>query len=137
MRSETVVFPASMCAMIPMLRMRVTSRLRPGGFFDMDPRFHHAATGPPPFRCAVHRATPARHEPHRGRGTPAGVSAQLPGEVAERLVRLGHLVDVLALGEGAALSLVRGDDLLGERRGERTAAPALPCDLEHPTEGEG
>jgi hypothetical protein len=45
-------------------------------------------------------------------------------------------VDVLALGEGAALALGRRDELLRERRRERTAAARAARDLEDPAEGE-
>src|SRR5262245_46571067 len=133
MRSLTVVLPASMCAMMPMLRTRVTSVFLPAGFLDMGVR--NSRLQPASLtkvcawrvfrldRCArfLHRDADQRRrtlKPNRGghRCPPRSVSAsRLPGEVAERLVRLGHLVDVLALGERAALALGRGDELLGER----------------------
>src|SRR6478735_10715898 len=48
----------------------------------------------------------------------------LPGEVAERLVRLGHLDRLLALAHGLALALVGGHQLLGEPEVRRPAALA-------------
>src|SRR5262245_4319648 len=126
MRSLTVVLPASMWAMIPMFRIRARSVFLPAGFLDMGERNS---------RLSRRRTLKTNRGGHRCPPRLRNASP-LPGEVAERLVRLGHLVDVLALGERAALALGRGDELLRERDRERTAAAAAARDLEDPAERE-
>src|SRR5579875_1923003 len=101
MRSVVVVLPASMCAMIPMLRVLASSaalaislsRLPCGRFC-----WYLLATG----------------------GVPAGFSSEamktwwgaLPAVVREGLVGLGHLVGVLASLDAGAKAVAGVEDLV-------------------------
>src|SRR5262245_54166759 len=51
-------------------------------------------------------------------------STRSPGEVRERLVRLGHLDGVLALGHRLALAAVGGEELVGQAQEHGPAALA-------------
>src|SRR5690349_24211940 len=92
MRSESVVLPASMWAMMPMLRTRS--------------RF----TGD--LRQAARARTLRRRLPVRN---PAARRAwPLPGEVGVGLVGLGHLVRVLAHGPRRTLAVEGVEQFLGQ-----------------------
>src|SRR3954453_22681107 len=98
MRSVSVVLPASMCAAMPMFRVRSSGNFRSGefGFF--------AAAG---FCSSV------------------AVAISLPAEMSESAICLRHFVSVVALLDRVALT---GSGVLqfgGERVGHGHAAPAV------------
>src|SRR4051794_34574564 len=99
MRSVVVVLPASMWAMIPILRVRSSSV------------------------CAIlvssHPAGAGSTSPHQPRHAPS-----LPAIVRERLVRLRHAMHVVALLHRGALPMRGVQDLTGQfvRHGAAIAA---------------
>src|SRR4051794_19388350 len=105
MRSVVVVLPASMCAMIPMLRIDVSGGESLGSIWPS-------------------AAVEAKIEPLRS-----------PGEVRERLVGVGHAVDVLAAGDGGAFSIVGGHQLVGELDSHRPPL-FLTCRHQNPADRE-
>src|SRR4051795_6132138 len=117
MRSVVVVLPASMWAMMPMLRVRASG-------------YSRTSSALPPFlvSCSVVATsiflagTAIRRSPLHGKPAPGGGSRAAfpsPAVVGEGAVRLGHLVHVLAsLHRGAgAVGGVHdlGDESLGHR----------------------
>src|SRR5918994_4849055 len=93
MRSVVVVLPASMCAMMPMLRVRFSGTCR----------------GITSLGCSVAGllgSWVAATEPPGYSATP------LPAIVGERLVRLGHAMSVLALLHRAAPEVGRVQQLI-------------------------
>src|SRR3989304_7909818 len=102
MRSVVVVLPASLCAMMPMLRV---------------------------FSSEYCRSTssPALSSTGEGGGPPAApllVGSPLPAVVSERLVGLRHLVRVLALLHGGAAVVGRVEQLRRQLLRHRTLGPA-------------
>src|SRR5690606_4616006 len=119
MRSVVVVLPASMCAMMPMLRtlLRSVSTSCATGFLTVEDErlgepveIGSISTGP--IRCL------------------------LPAVVSEGLVRLGHLVGVLAALDRGTETVRRVEDLVGETLGHRLLAARLRVARE-PAQGEG
>src|SRR3954447_1039204 len=124
MRSVVVVLPASMWAMMPMLRVR-------------DSGYSRTSSPLPPFlvSCSVVatsiflagtaiRRSP-RCVPHR-KPAPGGgsrVALPSPAVVSEGPVRLGHLVDVLAPLDRGAGPVGGVHDLRDESLGHRVLAP--------------
>src|ERR1700751_4500826 len=113
MRSVVVVLPASMCAMMPMLRTLVRSvstscatavfplfRLL-GLLFQLRPAVSDVAAG---------GSGPPRH---------------LPAVVRECPVRLGHLVGVLTPFDGGTQAIARIEDLVGETLDHRLLSARL------------
>src|SRR5439155_12605763 len=136
MRSVVVVLPASMCAMIPMFRVRAS------GYSRID----RPLSDPPPFltSCSVCatvicsagvaiRRSPSHEEP--APGGRFGIPLRSPSVVRERLVRLGHLVHVLAPLDARPLAVGRVHDLGDEALRERVLAP-LPRVVHEPAERE-
>src|SRR5258708_7742543 len=109
MRSVDVVFPASMCAMIPMLRVSSSLNALPmvpeTAFFS-------------PARVATASLTTATHP--------------LPPVMRERLVRFRHAVHVFFLLHGPAARIRRIDQLIRELVHHRLAG-ALPRILQQPS----
>src|SRR5689334_22212534 len=135
MRSVTVVLPASMCAMMPMLRTflrSVRTSSATSGFSSHSswgeiwgrrrPRL--VTGGRVPGRYAVERAP--RHT-DRTAGSPA--------VVREGLVGLGHLVRVLAALDSGTEAVARVEDLVHEALGHRLLA-TLPRVADEPAQGE-
>src|SRR5690349_16165004 len=150
MRSDTVVFPASMCAMMPMLRIRSMGKggamaegrcygtSREGGRTEEEVGSRGGG------RRRAGRGGGARGPRESdGPGFPGPWSTTfegggrlaptLPGVVGEGLVGLGHLVHVLAGEVRAALAAGREDELLGEPLAHGLAA-LLPRGLEDPAD---
>src|SRR6201995_830648 len=69
-------------------------------------------------------------------GRVIGAGELLPAVVGEGLVGLRHAVDVVLPLPGAALLLVRVEDLTGQTMGHRVLA-ASPGVLDEPADGEG
>src|SRR5208283_3741115 len=100
MRSVAVVFPASICAEIPMLRYRsmgVVRAIFPGismRFAQLSMRFAQLLTGSKrPRQKNLYKAEPGYYQPR-----------QLPAVVREGLVGLGHAVSVFTFAHrGAAI----------------------------------
>src|SRR3972149_1120404 len=106
-RSVTVVLPASMWAIMPMLRMR--------------------SSGVAMLLSA--------HKKRRGLTTAAACSLLvLPREMRERLVSIRHTVYVFALAHGGAFAVERGNELVGQLLGRR---PALLLADRHPKPADG
>src|SRR6266849_7639199 len=108
MRSVDVVFPASMCAMIPMLRVSSSLNALPivpeTAFFS-------------PVRVATASLTKTTHS--------------LPAIMRECLVRFRHAVHVFLLLHGPAARIRRVDQLIRELVHHRLAR-ALPRILQQP-----
>src|SRR6187431_1441847 len=119
MRSVVVVLPASMCAMMPMLRTL----------------FRSVSTS-----CAT--GVPPDVQERKGKGSgcrepkPRHPLGLLPAVVGERAVRLGHLVRVFTTLDGGTEAVRRVEDLVGETLGHRLLATGLRVARE-PAEGEG
>src|SRR5581483_12334321 len=94
MRSVVVVLPASMCAMMPILRTRSNGNCR---------------LEPPDLEGAV---------------TVLAMGFDLPPVMGEGAVRFGHLVSVFSLLESDAFFLARRHQLVGEAFGHRLAGAA-------------
>src|SRR6478735_437672 len=106
MRSVVVVLPASMWAMMPMLRTLLRSVST------------SCATGCPPKSCWGEDGADA--------ATRVAASAcRLPAVVGECLVRLGHLVSVLTTLHSGAEAVGRVEDLVGEALGHGLLAASL------------
>src|SRR6478736_72311 len=108
MRSVSVVFPASMCAAIPMFRVRSSGYGRSGllGLEDMAGWGRNS-----PLTC-------------------------LPAEVGEGAVGLGHLVHVVALADGGALVVGGVLQLVGQGHVHRGALAAAGV-TDDPAQGQG
>src|SRR5438477_8253861 len=102
-----VVFPASMWAAIPILRVRSSGNLRSGEF-----GFAGA------FFCSI-----------------VAVAIKLPAEMRKRSIRLRHLMRVLALLNGVALTGSGVFNFLRKRIGHGSAA-ATVCVLHDPAHGQ-
>src|SRR5215210_1739884 len=109
MRSVVVVLPASMCAMIPMLRTVVRSI---------------TAVSSATARCLLSVS-------RKGGG-----AGGLPAVVREGLVRLGHLVGVLAALDARAEAVAGVEQLVHEPLGHGLLA-ALPRVADQPAQREG
>src|SRR5690606_2792471 len=111
MRSVVVVLPASMCAMMPMLRTFVRS----------------VSTSSATVMCPS--------------GLRRGESSRLrrpgsPAVVRERPVRLGHLVHVLATLDCCAQAVARVEQLVHQTLGHRLLTTG-PCEVHEPAQREG
>src|SRR3954447_11018127 len=91
MRSVVVVFPASICAMIPMLRVSASGNSRIGSPDEPRPLIASAAWAISSSFFFVSRKTTGSPRPS------VLLSDRLPAVMGERAVRLGHAVHVLAL----------------------------------------
>src|ERR1039458_9609881 len=99
MRSVVVVLPASMCAAMPMLRVRSSVYSRLGELGD----FFSSMTALI-FNSLNRLSVEELKRLHRL--NPSTVRyITLPAEMGKCLVRLRHLVDFIALADGVALSL--------------------------------
>src|SRR5688500_19121443 len=105
MRSLVVVFPASICAAIPIFRVRSWVYCRPGEFTDF---------------CSITASifvqgikTPRCF----GHGAYLFKKPFLPAEVRERFVRLRHLMHFVPLADRVTLTLVSIHNLTRERVG--------------------
>src|SRR3954454_11463515 len=117
MRSVVVVLPASMCAMIPMLRVLASWAAL-------------AITYSSSFGSACGSGD------HPGLPLTAGADERLsPAVVREGLVRLGHLVRVLAPLDGGTEAVARVEQLVHEALGHRLLATG-PAVLDEPAEAE-
>src|SRR3712207_2451235 len=125
MRSVVVVLPASMCAMMPMLRTLLRSVV-----------MSTATVVPPVEWCAgaaVAAVSPGSaptgaHEVYAGAAPgegPARRTGRSPAVVRERPVRLGHLVRVLATLDRGSEAVRRVEDLVHEALGHRLLAAGL------------
>src|SRR3712207_4045211 len=112
MRSVVVVLPASMCAMIPMLRVLARAA------------WVSAISTP---RSLV--------PPGPGVARPAG-GVLSPAVVREGLVRLGHLVRVLAPLHGGTEAVARVEQLVHQALGHRLLAAGAAV-LDQPAQPEG
>src|SRR5918993_2652830 len=117
MRSVAVVLPASMCAMMPMLRTFLRSVRTSCATFVLSSRSRvcglgcaSAVTTAPPGMPAARGARPA----YRRGGSPA--------VVGEGLVRLGHLVRVLTTLHRGTEAVGGVEDLVHEPLGHRLLA---------------
>src|SRR5258708_21574827 len=109
MRSVVVVLPASMCAMMPMLRvslsepcLAMTLPVFPwhlGGPSRTGPRCAVSARSERPTEATRRRCSRLRYVVY--------ACARLPAVVRECLVRLRHAVRVFLLLHGASAALVR------------------------------
>src|SRR5258708_14039255 len=120
MRSVVVVLPASMCAAMPMLRVRSIGYARLGEFGDFGfaagaaagaLTFSSTASMRQIFLCQRERKRPE---------TLSAVGALeptilLPAEMRKCLISLGHLMDFVAFADGVALALVGLHDLRSQR----------------------
>src|ERR671912_1292841 len=122
MRSVVVVLPASMCAMMPMLRTFVRSVST------------SCATGVFPYLWVREGGRPfvslrsLRDRFRRMRSLSEAESAEtsgLPAVVREGAVRLGHLVGVLAALDRGAQAVRRIQDLVLEAFGHRLLTTTL------------
>src|SRR3712207_3689614 len=125
MRSVVVVLPASMCAMIPMLR--VLASWAWVSAMVIAPR-----AGSP---CGGSRWTGAGDRPGPRPTAGAGGPAS-PAVVREGLVGLGHLVGVLATLHRGAQTVARVEQLVHQTLGHRLLA-AGPAVLDQPAQAEG
>src|SRR6185503_300730 len=122
-----------MCAMIPMLRVRARGYSR------------IASPLPPPVTfcsvvatCILSAGTAITGSPPHGKPAPggrSGVPLRSPSVVSESLVRLGHLVHVLAALHRRALAVGGVHDLRDQPLGHRVLAPRAG-EVHQPSEGE-
>src|SRR6478735_2676355 len=119
MRSVVVVLPASMCAMMPMLRTLFRSVST------------SCATGVPPGS----QKRKDREGERMPRPQPRHPLGLLPAVVGEGAVRLGHLVGVFAALDRSTQAVRRVEDLVGETLGHGLLATGLRVARE-PPEGE-
>src|SRR5918995_4603436 len=117
MRSVAVVLPASMCAMMPMLRTFLRSVRTSCATFVLSSR----------SRCVRSRVRVGGD--HRSPGMPAARGARpayrrggSPAVVGEGLVRLGHLVRVLTTLHRGTEAVGGVEDLVHEPLGHRLLA---------------
>src|SRR4030088_2103824 len=130
MRSVVVVLPASMWAMIPMLRTlaRSVSTSSATGLV-LFPSTTGAKCGAAPEGCRLWRVTPLcwrifRQRPQRS-----------PAVVREGLVRLGHLVRVLAALHARPEAVARIEQLVRQAL-DHGLLPALAREGDHPAQRE-
>src|SRR5438034_1175352 len=131
MRSVVVVLPASMWAMIPMLRVRPSGYSRmtrplPAPLCRRSLVTCAACATVSNFLAGVATRPPRLRFPRR---------SPLPPVVGERAVRLCHLVDVLAPLHGVPLAVGGIHDLGDQPVGHRVLS-ALPAEIHQPPEGE-
>src|ERR1041384_1374743 len=107
MRSVVVVLPASMCAAMPMLRVRSRVYLRFGEFGE----FTAASL---PFATAASAITWINKTPRWLSRQGVGSNRFLPAEMCEGLVGLGHFMHFVALANRVPLSLIRFHDFRRE-----------------------
>src|SRR5437667_12448369 len=93
MRSVVVVLPASICAAIPMLRVRSIVYFRVGEFTDL---FSTTA-------CIYPENKNAPMFLVRG----ANIKISLPAKMRKGLIGLRHLMHLITLSDGVALALER------------------------------
>src|SRR5947209_15718046 len=127
MRSVVVVLPASMCAMIPMLRVLASWAL-------LSAIPHSSLFG---SACGA-RGSPGPAGDDGGRWTDVtsgAVTRMSPAVVREGLVRLGHLVRVLAALDRRAQTVARVEQLVHQALGHRLL-PTGPAVLDQPAQAE-
>src|SRR6476620_10814622 len=134
MRSVTVVLPASMCAMMPMLRTflrSVRTSSATSGFSS------HSSCSESGGAGAASRDGRARARWYAGERAPRHTdrTAGSPAVVREGLVGLGHLVGVLAALDSGTEAVARVEDLVHEALGHRLLA-ALARVADEPAQGE-
>src|SRR5690348_16609237 len=116
MRSVVVVLPASMCAMIPMFRVLASWALFSAMSLPLKPV----------VRVCARRAAASR-------GSPGGGS---PAVVREGLVRLGHLVRVLAPLHCGTQTVARVEQLVHQPLGHGLLAAGAAV-LDQPAQPQG
>src|SRR5688572_14606920 len=104
MRSVVVVLPASMCAMIPMFRVLASWAVLAISYSSL---------------LRVRVRVPGLQHLEAPRGPPTAGAGALPAVVREGLVRLGHLVRVLAPLDGGTEAVARVEQLVHEALGHR------------------
>src|SRR5258708_25073922 len=141
MRSVVVVLPASMCAAMPMLRVRSIGYARLGEFGDFGfaagaaagaLTFSSTASMRQIFLCQRERKRPE---------TLSAVGALeptilLPAEMRKCLVGLGHFVDFVPFADGVALPLISFHDLGGKGLLHRQAFSRVG-EIHQPAKGQG
>src|SRR6476469_8084165 len=131
MRSVVVVLPASMCAMIPMLRTLVRSVRTSSANVIVSSRSLEKVrggawvAGPRPRACGMPRARLAH----------AAYRSLLPAVVREGLVGLGHLVGVLATLHRGTEAVGRVEDLVHAALGHGLLT-TLTRVADHPAQGQ-
>src|ERR1700739_2483534 len=124
MRSVVVVFPASMCAMMPMLRALVRSVSTSFCATEVFPLFRLLVR-----RCQLRPAT-LPMSPHAApRAAP-----HLPAIMRKGAVCLGHLVGVLTSLDGGPEAVAGIHDLVCQALDHRLF-PALPGEAHHTPQG--
>src|SRR5208283_581343 len=124
MRSVVVVLPASMCAAMPMLRVRSSEYSRLGELTD----FVVSAV----FRILIQRIKSAPMLKHlRGAS-----KILLPAEMSECLVGLRHLVNFVAFADGVPLPLISLHDFRRERFAHGRALAGVR-EIHNPAERQG
>src|SRR5919108_3823283 len=121
MRSVVVVLPASMWAMMPMLRVRARGYSRIASPLPPSLTFCSVVA-----TCIFSAGTAITRSPSHGQPAPrgrSGVPRRSPSVVGERLVRLGHLVHVRPPLHGRALAVRGVHDLRDEPFGHRVLPP--------------
>src|SRR3954463_11984957 len=117
MRSVVVVLPASMCAMIPMLRVL-------------------ASWAPVAITYSSSFGSACGFRGSPGLPPAAGAGGRMsPAVVREGLVRLGHLVRVLAPLHGGTEAVARVEQLVHQALGHRLLATG-PAVLDEPAKAE-
>src|SRR5262245_39826728 len=112
MRSVVVVLPASMCAAMPMLRVRSIVYFRLGELIGFAPAaFSFSNTASIKISGVENKNAPKLS----GRRGGQCYYVILPAEMCKCLVGLGHLEDFVAFADGIALPLVGIEDFRGER----------------------
>src|SRR5277367_1476755 len=103
MRSVVVVLPASMCAAMPIFRVRSSVYWRPAAFTDL--LFSTTAS------IAI---LETKNAPSRSAFGARRLIIQLPAKMCKCLVCLGHLMDFIPFPDGIALALVGFQNLGGQ-----------------------
>src|SRR6476661_5539117 len=130
MRSVVVVLPASICAMIPMLRTFSRALVA-----TVASSSSHSSNGW--VRRTLEQLKPWEGStltaPNRGAIFPPGAAAHLPAVVSKSLVRLGHLVRVLAPLDGGAEAVGGIQQLVHQPLGHGLLATGLRV-ADHPAQ---
>src|SRR6476469_7719722 len=133
MRSVVVVLPASICAMIPMLRTFSRALMA-----TVASSSSHSSNGW--VRRTLEQLKPWEGStltaPNRGAIFPPGAAAHLPAVVSKSLVRLGHLVRVLAPLDGGTQAIGCVQQLVHQPLGHRLLPASLGV-TDEPTQRQG